>query len=76
MPIYEYACHGCGRQFEKLVRSDTVLACPDCGGDDLQKLLSAFAVRTRGRALPQAPAGAPCGGCSHPDGPGACKYDS
>lgn len=75
MPIYEYACRSCGRQFEKLVRSDTVVACPDCGGDDLKKLLSSFAVSVAGSAAPRIPAGGPCGSCGHPDGPGACRMD-
>ena len=37
MPIYEYACHDCGKQFETLVRSDTVPACPACGSVQLEK---------------------------------------
>ena len=40
MPIYEYACRSCGRQFELLVRQGTVRACPDCEGVDLERLLS------------------------------------
>ena len=35
MPIYEYACHDCGREFETLVRSDTVPACPRCHSTQL-----------------------------------------
>ena len=30
MPIFEYACQDCGKQFETLVRSDTVPECPAC----------------------------------------------
>ena len=37
MPIYEYACQDCGREFETLVRSDTVPACPQCHSTQLDK---------------------------------------
>jgi putative FmdB family regulatory protein len=41
MPIYEYHCPHCEQQFEKLVRSDTVVACPQCGATDVAKCVSA-----------------------------------
>jgi putative FmdB family regulatory protein len=44
MPLYEYECQRCHHQFELLVREQTVLACPSCQGEDLQKQLSVFAV--------------------------------
>ena len=48
MPLYEYQCRACGREFEKLVRpGDSVPAC-DCGSTDLEKLLSHLAVSTEG----------------------------
>jgi putative FmdB family regulatory protein len=40
MPLFEYACRGCGRQFEAFVTTDRAAACPACAGTDLQKLLS------------------------------------
>jgi putative FmdB family regulatory protein len=43
MPIYEYACQDCGKEFELLVRSDTVPACPQCHTTHLEKKLSVFA---------------------------------
>lgn len=46
MPIYEYACGGCGEQFELLVRAGDVPLCPSCGGADLERQLSAFGVKT------------------------------
>lgn len=74
MPIYEYACHDCGREFEALVRSDTVPACPGCQSTRLEKQLSVFATAaaTESSAAPVAAMG-PCGSCGHPDGPGACS---
>lgn len=74
MPIYEYACHDCGHEFEALVRQDTLPACPSCRSTALEKQLSVFAT---GNAAPEpmpAMAGG-CGACGHPDGPGACAFD-
>jgi putative FmdB family regulatory protein len=74
MPIYEYACNDCGKQFETLVRNDTVPACPVCGSVQLEKQLSVFAtaaVAESGRpAMPS-----PCGSCGNPGGPGACAFN-
>lgn len=73
MPIYEYACQSCGREFEALVRSDTVPECPACHSTQLEKQLSVFATSTAGADKAAAMAG-PCGSCGHPDGPGACGF--
>jgi len=74
MPIYEYACHKCGQEFETLVRSGTVADCPRCHSTDLEKKLSVFA--TAGSTAQAAPVAAgPCGSCGHPDGPGACALN-
>ena len=40
MPLFEYACRGCGRQFEAFVTGGRAAACPACAGTDLQKRLS------------------------------------
>jgi len=76
MPIFEYACTSCGREFERLVRpSSPAPQCPDCRSEAVRKKLSAFAPLTGGGAAPaMAPAGA-CGSCGHPGGPGACQFD-
>lgn len=74
MPIYEYACHQCGHEFEALVRQSTVPECPSCHSTDLDKLLSVFATAGAGSDPLPAMAG-PCGSCGHPDGPGACRFD-
>ena len=44
MPIYEYQCRKCGHEFELLVLRDTIPACPSCHAQDLERLLSGFAV--------------------------------
>jgi len=74
MPIYEYACQDCGRQFETLVRSDSVPECPQCHSTQLAKQLSVFATAASGPAPMPAAAAGPCGSCGHPDGPGACAF--
>jgi putative FmdB family regulatory protein len=70
MPIYEYACQGCGREFEALVRSGTVPECPQCRSSQLTKRLSVFATAAAGADA--AAAARPCATCGHPDGPGSC----
>ena len=71
MPIYEYACRQCGREFEAFVRSSTVPDCPVCHSTELEKKLSVFA--TAAAPAESAPlAASPCGSCGHPNGPGAC----
>jgi putative FmdB family regulatory protein len=51
MPIYEYLCKACGRQFEHLLlpAAKTEPLCPACQSRDLEKLMSGFAVSTRER---------------------------
>ena len=44
MPIYDYACRGCGHQFELLVLKATVPECPSCQSQELEQLLSGFSV--------------------------------
>lgn len=72
MPIYEYACQACGREFEALVRSNTVPACPQCHSAQLEKRLSVFATASSAPAAVQTMPG-PCGACGNPNGPGSCS---
>lgn len=44
MPLYEYRCRACSREFEALIRRQTTPACPHCGAEDLERLLSSFGV--------------------------------
>jgi putative FmdB family regulatory protein len=41
MPIYEFECAQCGSRFEELMQSGTTApACPECGAEGAQRLLS------------------------------------
>ncbi len=59
MPIYEYRCESCAREFETLVlRKSEVVQCPACGSEQLSKLISAHAV---GHGMPDTACdSAPC----------------
>ena len=77
MPLFEYECRGCGKQFEYLTRSGQSPSCPSCQGSDLQKLLSAFAVSSGSAGGDPAPfpASGGCGRCGDPRGPGSCSMN-
>ena len=75
MPIFEYRCDACGKEFEKLVRqSDPAPACPSCRSSDLAKKLSTFAALGSAPAYAEAAPSA-CGSCGDPRGPGACSMN-
>lgn len=50
MPIYEYECRGCGHLFEFLLLPTTTSApaCPSCKGEELERVISMFAVSSDG----------------------------
>jgi putative FmdB family regulatory protein len=70
MPLYEYLCHACEQRFESYVRAfgDTA-PCPRCGGLEVERLLSTFAMAsTSGVPQRRAGPGGCCGGgcgCAH-----------
>jgi putative FmdB family regulatory protein len=83
MPIYEYACPGCGNRFEKLVRRPgEAVSCPSCESPDVEKQLSVFAVAASTPSPPFAGCGTSAcgpadGGCAAgPCGSGACGRPS
>ncbi len=46
MPLYDYLCRECGRQFELLRRikdKDQGLQCPECHSDQVERIFSTFA---------------------------------
>lgn len=53
MPIYEYSCRACGKTFEQWhqsMKNLSPVACPRCGAVDVQRNISAPAVRSSGAA--------------------------
>jgi putative FmdB family regulatory protein len=76
MPLYEYTCDKCHDAFELLVRGSETPACPKCGSQRLERLLSIPAAHVAGGAasLPvcETPRPSP-GGCGAPwCGQGGC----
>ncbi|MGA2286654.1 MAG: zinc ribbon domain-containing protein [Dehalococcoidia bacterium] len=55
MPIYEFRCNACKKRvsvFRRSMTSSTPAVCPNCGADDLTRLVSRFAVvRTEDQRL-------------------------
>ena len=49
MPLYDFRCRSCGDEFERLVRQQETIECPSCRGQDLERLLSTFALSTEER---------------------------
>jgi len=72
VPIYEYTCGDCGREFETLVRSSMTPECPACHSHSLHKKLSVTAAT--GTTASHVHAG-PCGSCGNPGGPGSCALN-
>ena len=66
MPIYEFHCPDCGRDFEELVLSSREkINCPGCGQGRCQKLMSASTFHTKGAdgSTASHSAGGGCGSC-------------
>ncbi len=76
MPLYEYACPSCDRNFELLVRFGENPPCPECGSTRLEKQLSVPAAHVAGgKSLPICEAPSPGGGCGLPQcGSGHCAF--
>jgi putative FmdB family regulatory protein len=51
MPIFEFVCTECSKQFEELVRSSSAIddvTCPVCGSRYIKKKVSTFASKIAG----------------------------
>ena len=74
MPLFEYACKECDKEFELLVRGSETPECPSCHSTELQRRLSVFAAHTNSGSTSAMPVGA-CGTCGDPRGPGSCAIN-
>ncbi|MDR3037976.1 MAG: zinc ribbon domain-containing protein [Candidatus Adiutrix sp.] len=73
MPIYEFRCEKCGRDFEELVRgANPKVVCPGCGGRKCRKLMSASRFVSKGANGGTTASSAGGGGCSGCAGGSAC----
>lgn len=63
MPIYEYVCLDCKKEYEilrSLNEADIPLVCKECGGENVKRKLSVFYAQSGGHAV----SGAGGGGCT------------
>lgn len=51
MPLYDYRCDACDMQFELLVRSADVPACPKCGTPQIARMVSMTAPAGRSKTV-------------------------
>ncbi len=71
MPLFDYRCEQCDKEFEALVSGERTPECPACGSRDLEKQLAGFAVGASNRSSAATPGS--CSTCGDPRGPGACQ---
>jgi len=67
VPIYEYRCRGCGKDFERyLARPSADVACPTCDSADVLRKLSVFGMKSEsslaGAPVMSGGGGGCCGG--------------
>jgi putative FmdB family regulatory protein len=64
MPIYEYRCRTCDKEFETLVfRADEKVSCPGCNGEEVERMMSRCAFKSGGEFTP-ATGSSSCGSCT------------
>lgn len=67
MPIYEYHCEKCGKNFECLLfGEETPEGCPECSHKNVKRIMSACGFKSKGSGgeTVKSSAGSACGGCS------------
>ena len=62
MPIFEYHCMECDKNFEIIVLGDQEILCPICTGKNVTKLLSIFSHKSGGEF--SSPGESSCSSCS------------
>lgn len=69
MPIYEYHCVDCGKEFEELVFGEEAVRCPHCRSEKTDKLMSRCRHKSGGGSDPvglgaSPSSGSSCSGCT------------
>ncbi|WP_461208864.1 FmdB family zinc ribbon protein [Desulfocurvus sp. DL9XJH121] len=67
MPIYEFKCGSCGKEFEEIVfDSELHVKCPSCGSEKTDRLMSCCSHKSAGAggSVSQASSSGGCAGCS------------
>lgn len=65
MPLFDFKCKKCSKEFEALVLGMVKPECPECKSKDLVKLMSSYACsRSRGGS---SDGGSACAGCNGGD---------
>lgn len=71
MPIYEYHCKKCNKNFEALImKKEETPGCPFCNSEDVQKLMSACGFVSKGSGpsgenlMTRSAGTSGCAGCS------------
>jgi putative FmdB family regulatory protein len=70
MPLFEYRCQSCHKDFDvlDLPGRDVNRACPDCGSTQVTQKISVFSAHGDAGNAPAAGGGG-CGRCGDPQGP-------
>lgn len=64
MPIFEYHCMKCNKDFEVLVFGGQEISCPTCKANNVKKLLSTFSHKSSGEF--SSSKGSSCNSCAAP----------
>lgn len=64
MPIFEFHCNKCGKEFEEIVHSkDFSISCPQCSSTDTKKLISVFSFKSGGNGGMKTSSSGGCSSC-------------
>lgn len=67
MPIYEYHCNDCGKNFECLIIGNDTPKCSNCSSENAARLMSAcgfFSKSGTGETVGTSAGASSCSGCS------------